>query len=267
MDMTTTYDGTLLEHLAEHMMYLSAASSFWFNLNSSYDHDSHLSKRLGMSPQDYEYLLVAANLAQFYPKWGFSIKILKWKLFLEGHHFLTINCMGKMEVSSKKLDLNAYVNGTKPTKNMEKCHFNQIGVLYADSPRKIEMQKYSDGRLIVDPPRLNGLRIKQQSFRKLIEPFVWNYIIEKDLNEEDDSSINEDDSVQSLRKSPTSPPLSTAVSAAAITLVRASSLNDNDMSNLYNNLLSHTLGDNDGFFDPTNPLVDKSMRGLLKELI
>ena len=37
------------------------------------------------SPQDYEYLLVAANLAQFHPKWGFSIKILKWKLFLEGH--------------------------------------------------------------------------------------------------------------------------------------------------------------------------------------
>jgi hypothetical protein len=195
MDMTTTYDGTLLDHLAEHMIYLSAASSFWFNLNSSYDHDCHLSKRLGMSPQDYEYLLVAANLAQLHPKWGFSIKILKWKLFLEGHQFLTINCMGTMEVSSKKLDLNAYVNRTKPTKNREKCHFIRIGVLYADSPRKIEMQKYSHGRLIVDPPRLNGLRIKQQSFRKLMEPFVWNYILEKDLDEEDDSSINEDDSV------------------------------------------------------------------------
>ncbi len=84
MDMTTTDDVTLLDHLAEHMMYLSAASSFWFNLNSSYDHDCHLSKQLGMSPQDYEYLLVAANLAQFHPKWGFSIKILKWKLFLKG---------------------------------------------------------------------------------------------------------------------------------------------------------------------------------------
>jgi hypothetical protein len=30
--------------------------------------------------------------------------------------------------------------------------------------------------------------------------------------------------------------------------------------------LSHALGDDDGFFDPTNPSVDKSMRGLLKEL-
>jgi hypothetical protein len=37
------------------------------------------------------------------------------------------------------------------------------------------------------------------------------------------------------------------------------------MSKLYPNL-SHTLGDDDGFFDPTDPLVDKPMRGLLKEL-
>jgi len=63
------------------------------------------------------------------------------------------------------------------------------------------MQKYSDGRMIVTLPRLNGLRTKQQSFRKLMEPFAWNYILEKDLDEEDDSSFNEDDSMQSLRKS------------------------------------------------------------------
>jgi hypothetical protein len=67
-------------------------------------------------------------------------------------------------------------------------------------------------------------------------------------------------------KSPTSsPPPLTAVSVAAITPVRASSLNNNDMSKLYPNL-SHALGDDDGFFDPTDPLVDKSMRRLLKEL-
>jgi hypothetical protein len=29
---------------------------------------------LGISPQDYEYLLVAANLAHFHQTWGFSIK-------------------------------------------------------------------------------------------------------------------------------------------------------------------------------------------------
>jgi hypothetical protein len=37
----------------------------------------------------------------------------------------------------------------------------------------------------------------RQSFRKLMEPFAWNYILEKDLDEEDDSSIDKDDSVQS----------------------------------------------------------------------
>jgi len=37
------------------------------------------------------------------------------------------------------------------------------------------------------------------------------------------------------------------------------------MSKLHPNL-SHALGDDDGFFDPTDPLVDKSMQGLLKEL-
>ena len=37
--MPTSYDGTLLDHLAKHIMYLSSASSFWFSLNSSYNHD------------------------------------------------------------------------------------------------------------------------------------------------------------------------------------------------------------------------------------
>jgi len=60
------------------------------------------------------------------------------------------------------------------------------------------MQKYSDGGMIVTPPRLNGLRLKQQSFKKLMEPFVWNYILKKDLDEEDDSSINKQDDRSNL---------------------------------------------------------------------
>jgi hypothetical protein len=94
--MPTSYDGTLLEHLPEHM-YLSTASSFWFSLNSSYDHGCHLSKQMGLSPQDYECLLVAANLALFHQKRGFSTKILKWKLILKGHLFATTNCTDTVE--------------------------------------------------------------------------------------------------------------------------------------------------------------------------
>jgi hypothetical protein len=53
-------------HLTKHLMNLSSSSSFWFSLNSSYDHKFYLSKRLGMSPQDYEYLLMALDLASIH---------------------------------------------------------------------------------------------------------------------------------------------------------------------------------------------------------
>jgi len=151
-----------LDHLAEHMVYLSAASSFWFSLNSSYDHDCHLSKRLGMSPQEYEYLLMALDLARMDKQWGFSIMVMKWKVFLEGYLFSTINCNydGTFEVDIKKMDIDSFIQGETSNKRKD-IAFIPIGVLRAKPPRKIEMQKDSDGLMIVTPPRLNGLRIKQ----------------------------------------------------------------------------------------------------------
>ena len=53
-----------------------------------------------MPPQDYECILVAADLAKYHPKWGFSVKLLQMKAFLDDHKFLrskgivTINFMG-----------------------------------------------------------------------------------------------------------------------------------------------------------------------------
>ncbi len=55
--MSASYDGTILNHLAEHMLYLSTASSFWFSLSLSHDHGFHLSQRLGITPHDYAALL------------------------------------------------------------------------------------------------------------------------------------------------------------------------------------------------------------------
>jgi hypothetical protein len=95
--MSTSYDATMLDHLAEHMLYLSTASSFWFSLDSRYDHEFYLLQRLGMSPQSYKYLLVAANLAHYHAKYGFSIKKLKWNLFIKGHQFSANNCIGTFE--------------------------------------------------------------------------------------------------------------------------------------------------------------------------
>ena len=101
-----------------------------------------------MTPKDYEYLLVAADLAHIDKRWGFSIKMMKWRLFLEGHWFTTINCDGTFEVDTKKLDLNAFIKGT-PKINKERLYFLRIGILKASSHRKIEMQKdTNDGRMI-----------------------------------------------------------------------------------------------------------------------
>jgi hypothetical protein len=142
--MPTSYDGTLLDHLAKHRVYLSTASSFWFSLDSSYDHECHLSKQLGMSPKAFEYLLVVVQLAHFHKKWGFSIKKVNWKLFIKGRRFATTSCTGTFEVNHKNVDLNAFMNGMSP-KHRVKSHFIRISILHLNSSRKIEMQKDNDG--------------------------------------------------------------------------------------------------------------------------
>jgi hypothetical protein len=176
--MSTRYHGTLLDHLADFMIYLSSTSLFWFSLNLSYDHGCHLSKRLDMTPKDYEYLLVATDLAQFHKIWGFQIKLVQWEKFIEGHRLITTTNydagVGTFEVVTKKIDLYAFINGMPiMDKNKNKCHFIWIGILNAYSPRKIEMQN-RDCLMIVTPPRLNGHQIKQQSFRQCTEKFKWN---------------------------------------------------------------------------------------------
>jgi hypothetical protein len=121
-----------------------------------------------------------------------------------------------MEVSSKKLDLIAYVNGTKPTKNREQCHFIRIGILHHNSPRKIEEQMGQDGQLITTPPRLNGIGIKAQSFGRIADPFIWNFILEKDMDEEDKAS-------QSLSTSLSLVSSSSPSSSTAMTTITSSS--------------------------------------------
>ena len=93
------------------MLYLFTGPSFWYSLNSSYDHGFDLSHRLGMTPHDYECILAAANLAHYHPTWGFTILVDRWKIFLEGHHFNTSNGMGSFVVDTKKLDINVFILG------------------------------------------------------------------------------------------------------------------------------------------------------------
>jgi hypothetical protein len=56
------------------MKYLSTASSFWYSIESSYDHEFHLFRHLGMSLEAYGHLLGVLNHAQLQPSWCFFIK-------------------------------------------------------------------------------------------------------------------------------------------------------------------------------------------------
>ena len=95
-----------------------------------------------MSPQDYEYLLMALDLARMDKRWGFSIKVMKWKVFLEGYLFSTIkcDCDGAFEVDRKKMDIDAFIQGESSNKRKDTA-FIWIGVLHAKSPRKLRCRK------------------------------------------------------------------------------------------------------------------------------
>ncbi len=112
--------------------------------------------------------------------------------------------------------------------------FILFGVLAVDSPRKIEMQRYSDGRMNTNPPRLNWLHFRQQSFRKLTGPFVWNYVLDNSLEEVEeveDVSSDDDESVVSSPVLPPPPP------STAITPVNTSATPvDNNTSSKYPHL-------------------------------
>jgi hypothetical protein len=185
--------------------------------------------------------------------------------------------------SMKKVDLNALMKG-KPPKHRMKVNFIRIGVLHANSPRKIEMQKDSDGLMIVTPPQLNGLRIEQQSFRQCVEQSKWNYLLEKkeeggkddddkDNNDEDDNKGDNDDSDDNDEVNARSPPPSNKKrkyntitpgvddDMAKSDMAKAKS----DMAKLYPHLV-RALGVGEDGFDPTNLSVQKSMRSLLSEL-
>jgi hypothetical protein len=179
-----------------------------------------------------------------------------WNDFLEGHWFATINCDGTFEVDLKKVDLSAFIKGESP-KHREKVYFIWIGVLNASSPRKIEMQKDPhDGRMITIPPRLGGLQLQQSTFRSVIEPKLWNYILDNDDldegNEVDESSSDEED-----KSAVMSPPLSVPPSSIATSItVKSSNMVDYHISSKYP-YLSQALGDDDGYFDPVDPTIIK----------
>jgi hypothetical protein len=73
-----------LDHIADYLKFISDAQSFWFLLNTSYDHGCHLANRFRLQPEEYEALLIVSGLASI-TRFGFQVKPTAWKKFLGGH--------------------------------------------------------------------------------------------------------------------------------------------------------------------------------------
>jgi hypothetical protein len=101
-----------LDHISDYLQFLTNSKSYWFTLNTSYDHGCHLANLFCLDPDDYEVLIIIAGLAS-YMQFGFAIKPTAWKNFFGGHQFASYDCV--IEFKQKKIDLDAYISGTLPS--------------------------------------------------------------------------------------------------------------------------------------------------------
>ncbi len=62
-----------MDHKADFLKFISSTQSYWFSLNTSYDHGCHLANQFCLDLEEYEALLIVAGLAS-YTRFGFQIK-------------------------------------------------------------------------------------------------------------------------------------------------------------------------------------------------
>ena len=79
---------SILAALADLLIFLSGAKSYWYTLNTCHEHCIHLANRFGMTHEHYAALLFAADLAK-YVNGVLTIKLFQWENFLQGHHCQT----------------------------------------------------------------------------------------------------------------------------------------------------------------------------------
>ena len=103
----------LLDHIANFLKFISSAQSFWFS-DTSYDHGCHLASCFCLDLEEYKALLIVTGLTS-YARFGFHIKASAWRQFLGGCWFLFDNC-AIVESKQKKIDIDAYNNGTLPSR-------------------------------------------------------------------------------------------------------------------------------------------------------
>jgi hypothetical protein len=128
-----------LDHIADYLKFISSAPSFWFTLDTRYDHGCQLADRFRLEPNDYEVLLVIAGLAS-YTRFGFKIKPTAWRKFLGGHRFAVDDCV--IELEQKKIDIDAIINGTALSRSTRGGFYViRIGIKTEESPNRIEDQR------------------------------------------------------------------------------------------------------------------------------
>jgi len=112
---------------------------------------------------------------------------------------------------------------------------------------------------------LNGLRIKQQSFRQCVEQSKWNYLLEKeeeDHKDEDDGENDEDDSDVDSEDNATCSPTTSNKKCKYNAVMGIITPGDDNMKANLNMVksypyLSRALGGEDGFDPTTNPDVER----------
>ncbi len=88
-------------------------------------------------------LLIIAGLASI-TRFGFQIKADAWRKFLSGRRRFVSNAR-PIEFEQKKIDLDAYINGTPPSQlKRRKFYVVRIGSKSERSPNKIEEQMGQD---------------------------------------------------------------------------------------------------------------------------
>jgi hypothetical protein len=115
----------LFDHNADFLKFISSAQSFWFSLNTSYDHGCHLASHIRLDPNQYEALLTVAGLAS-YTSFGFQIKADAWRKFLCGRRFVADDC--RIEFEQKKIDLDVYINGTPQSRLQQRKFYVAVAV-------------------------------------------------------------------------------------------------------------------------------------------
>jgi hypothetical protein len=115
----------LFDRKADFLKFISSAQSFWFLLDTSYDRGCQLASRIRLDPNEYEALLIIAGLAK-YPRFGFQIKVGDWRKFLGGHRFVADDC--PIEFEQKKIDLDAYINGTPQSRLQRRKFYVAVAV-------------------------------------------------------------------------------------------------------------------------------------------